>query len=531
MTDLHDNQPGSLRQAMDYLHSWAGVIFGALLFLVFFMGTLSVFDAEIDSWMMPSTRVAPNDAASFDRHARVQLEQIAPGSRQWYALYPTDRQPTMRIGWRENGEFKTRHLDPATGALLPDVGTKGGTGFFFPFHFMFHIKWQDVGYWLLALVGTAMLALIVSGVIIHKRIFTDFFTFRPGKSAHRATLDLHAACAVLLLPFHFVITLSGLIIFMFIYFKPAVALIYGKEAPNATTEMFKQVTRAPAREPGQLASVDAMVAEARARWTAAGMPDSAVRNISIANPGDKHAIVQVLRRPHDMMSYETFTVYFDGSTGAWLGNQSLVPAAKVQRFFTGLHMIPFDHWWLRWLYFALGLASCVMIATGSILWVEKRRPKHERNGQRGYRFVNAIGAAGTVGVLLATLAMLVANKLLPLDLAHRATIEQSVFFAAWIGTFAHALWRGFAGRHVRDLRMPWREQAWASAALAVLAVILNGAMTGDHLLVTLARGDWAVAGTDLMLLFTALLAAMSARKLAPREVEHGAAQRMQESSA
>ena len=57
-----------------------------------------------------------------------------------------------------------------------------------------------------------MLVAIVSGVITLK-IFKDFFTFRPGKG-QRSWLDSHNATAVLALPFHFMITYSGLLIFM-----------------------------------------------------------------------------------------------------------------------------------------------------------------------------------------------------------------------------------------------------------------------------------------------------------------------------
>lgn len=44
------------RQSMAWLHTWAGVVLGSLLFAIFWMGTLSVFDREIDRWMMPDTR-------------------------------------------------------------------------------------------------------------------------------------------------------------------------------------------------------------------------------------------------------------------------------------------------------------------------------------------------------------------------------------------------------------------------------------------------------------------------------------------
>ncbi|NHZ89922.1 PepSY domain-containing protein [Massilia sp. CCM 8733] len=503
--------PPRLRHAMDYLHTWAGVLCCAPLFLVFFMGTLSVFDQELDRWMMPATRVAQPAAVSFDRLARPHLEQLAPGARQWTVQYPTRRAPAMRLSWFENGALQSRDVDATSGRLLPPSGSKGGSGFFFPFHYTFHLTWMDLGYWLLALLSIAMLALLVSGVIIHKKIFSDFFAFRPAKSRQRATLDLHHVSAVLLLPFHFTITLTGLIIMVFVYTKPGIALVYGQQADQATREAFALVRREPSGRRAELASVDAMAAQAKQLWGG-----GEIRRVSVRNPHDAHASVDFQRRPHDQISYDTRMLTFDGASGALLGRSELSSTLALQRFFTGVHMLPFDHWPLRWLYFAMGLASCVMIGTGMLLWVEKRRLRQAKEGRISCLVVNAVAAAGSVGVLLATLAMLVSNKILPEAIAGRALLEQSTFFLVWIGTLVHALARAWQPRSRGDLGTAWREQAWTSALLALLAVALNGVLTGDHLLRTVSHGNMAVAGTDLVLLASAALAALTARRLRSR---------------
>lgn len=520
-----DKKP-NLRQSMDYLHTWAGVLFSVLLFLVFFMGTLSVFDREIDRWMMPDTRVAQPASVSFDRNAQTHLEKLAPDSTLWVVQYPFEREPTMRIGWTEDGELKTRYVDVSNGRLLPEVGSRGGTGFFFPFHSSFHLEWMNIGAWLLAVVSIAMLVLLVSGVIIHKKIFADFFTFRPGKSTQRAMLDVHNVSSVLLLPFHFIVTLSGLIIFVFIYMKPGIAMIYGKDVGQAAQEAFSQVKRAPAKQRGELSSVDAMAAQAQSLWDG-----GSIRRIIVHHPHDKNALVEIQRRPHDQVTHDTYTVTFDGTTGAVLSQQKLSATLKVQGFFSGLHMIPFDHWWLRWMYFVMGLISCVMIATGLLLWVEKRRVKQEKEGRSSYRVINAVTVAGTLGVLVATLSMLIANKLLPAGMAARATVEQGVFFAAWFAAMIHPLAHALHPRYRTNIYIAWREQAWAIAALAPLAVMLNAIMTGDHLLLTLSQRKLAVAGTDLVLLATAALAVVTARRLASNRVatKHGTAS-MQEAT-
>lgn len=205
----------TFRASMNWLHTWAGVVLGALLFAIFWMGTLSVFDREIDRWTMPATRLAaPAAPVSLDE-LRPGVEAAAgAGARQWAAMPPTDRVPTVQLFWRDAAGVSRRgHADPATGALLPDAGTLAGTGFIFPFHFHLHVTAGRVGYWIVGLAGMAMLALLVSGVVIHARVFRDFFVLRTGRKAQRIVLDLHNVAGVLGLPFHLVITLSGLVIF------------------------------------------------------------------------------------------------------------------------------------------------------------------------------------------------------------------------------------------------------------------------------------------------------------------------------
>lgn len=118
-----------------------------------------------------------------------------------------------------------------------------------------------------------------------------------------------------------------------------------------------------------------------------------------------------------------------------------------------------------------------------------------------------------VGIVVATLGFFVGNRLLPAAAsiagADRETLEMWVFYVTWLLTFAHAAWRG---------RAAWREQTWAVVALAVLAVAANWLSTGDHLLRAFARGLWGVAGMDVLLLASAGVAALAARRLSRASV-------------
>jgi hypothetical protein len=165
-----------------------------------------------------------------------------------------------------------------------------------------------------------------------------------------------------------------------------------------------------------------------------------------------------------------------------------------------------------------GLAGCACIVTGFLFFVEKRKRQHARAGTGGARWADAMAVATVTGMLVATLALLVANRLLPEALAGRNDWEQRVFWGAWLLAFAHAAWRGAPVRLAQP-SPAWREQCLAVAVLAWGAVALNAATTGDHLLATIARGYWPVAGLDLALLLVGACAAAVAVRLRARHAE------------
>jgi len=496
---------GTFRKSMAWLHTWSGVILGALLFAIFWMGTLSVFDKEIDRWMMPDTRLALPATDVALSSVVDWVEPLVPANvRFWQAELPTMREPMVKLSYqRSNSDLWSCYLRPKNGECIVDQGTWAGSGFIFPFHYHLHLKWEYVGYWVVGLAGMAMLVLLVSGTVIHSKVIKDFFTFRVRKPLPRSCLDVHNLSGVLALPFHFIIALSGLIIFFQIYFPSTIDAVYQNDRRAFSQEVFGAYSREAAGAPGRLASIDDMAARASKLWE-----DDTPNFVRLWHPNDANAFVEMRRSWTHSVTMKLNLIYFDAQSGDILKSYNPKPMRTLQRFFTGLHFIQFDHWPLRWLYFALGLSGCVMIATGYIYWLETRRKRHEKLGLPGVRIVEGLTIGSVTGIVIATLAFFIANRLLPLGASfagtERAALEVWAFYLVWLTTFAHAWLR--PGR-------AWREQCWAIAGLALLAPVLNWITTGDHLLKTVWDGYWPVAGMDLMLLIGAGIAIYAARKL------------------
>ena len=536
----------NFRLAMAWLHTWFGLVLGFVLMVVFFFGALSVFDREIDRWAIPATRFEPQPMPSFDKVLRPVFEGMQPTpqslkalrdkvdgplperfdtARRW-AAYTTHRDPVLSVftayevpNARNPDDVARGNLtiDPRTGESLPDDRLKVGSGFFYPLHYSLHLRWLNLGYWVVGLAALVMLAALVSGVVMHRKVLREFFTFRPKKSTQRSALDLHNMTGVLALPFHFFFALTGLVIFAGIYFPVAHTQLNPLHELHEKLEA--QETGLPHERAGvaaPLASVDAMMAEAQRRWANRGMAGE-VGFLALQHVGDANGYVSVYRAGTDRIALVGEGIHFKASTGELLREDPPhSPVASVNEFLTGLHLPHFRHWVLRGLYLFGGLMGCVCIATGFVFFVEKRKKQHARQGSQGSRVVDALAVTTVTGMLIAALGMLIGNRLLPDAMPAgwppRGDMEQYLFWGCWVLAMAHAFVR--SAPVARGLINPaWREQCWAVAAMAVLAVGLNWATTGDHLAKTIANGYWPVAGVDLFLLISAVLAVVAARRL------------------
>ena len=256
------------RLSMTWLHTWFGLVLGYLLVVVFFFGSLSVFDREIDRWAIPETRFAAQPMPSFDTMlapifaamrpepeelvaARQRVGGVLPAhlpTMNWGA-YTTHRDPVLAMfaeyAVTNNPDDPDDHvhghvtIDPRSGTLLPDDRLKIGSEFFYPMHIGLHLTWKDLGYWIVGLAALAMLAALVSGIVIHRRIFRELFTFRPHKHVQRSTLDLHNLTGVVALPFHFFFALTGLTIFAGMYLPVSETLLERQAQAAAMAEASK----------------------------------------------------------------------------------------------------------------------------------------------------------------------------------------------------------------------------------------------------------------------------------------------------
>lgn len=496
---------------MAWLHTWAGLLLGWLLFAIFVTGTASYFQEEITAWMTPEVRSVPADGPQSFAAATAWLEQEAPGAGEWSIYSAGKRAAGLQLYW-VNGPDAS--VDAATDARLDRAGhkvaareTRGGD-FFYRFHYNLHyINWYWAR-WIVGIAAMAMLVAILSGIVTHKKIITDFFLLRLGKG-QRSWLDAHNASGVLFLPFILMITYTGLVS-LATHYMP-----WGITANYAIEEKFFEAAfpwPVPAEKagPAPLIAVGPLVGRAERTW---GAEAGSVR---ILNPGDRTAQVIISTAPDSGLSVRQRALTFDGVTGRLISAYNPAGAATAtEGTMIGLHAGRFASTMLRALYFLSGVAGCVMVGSGLILWTVKRRAKlaDPDRPHFGFRLVEKLNVGTIVGLPFAMAVYFLANRLLPLAAAGRSDREIAALFMAWGAVFVWAA--------VRPTRRAWTE-ALAATAICFAAVPVVNALTTDRSLVaSFVAGDWIFVGFDLAMLLLAAGFGWAALKAAYRTAKVG----------
>ncbi|MFV3075050.1 PepSY-associated TM helix domain-containing protein [Niveispirillum fermenti] len=493
-----------LRQSQALLHTWAGLLFGWLMFIIFLFGTVAFFTQEISAWMRPELgRGAVTDTA-LDK-IMSYLAETAPGATAWTITLPPPRggEPVL-AAWQgaappAAGSGETA-FDPASGDRIMVRDTRGG-GFPYSFHYNLHYMPWWLARYLVCIASVAMLVALVTGVITHKKILVDFFTLRPGRG-QRSWLDAHNLTAVLALPFHVMITYTGLVTLLFTLMPWAVAANFPDPAA------FRAALRpppppAPMGEAAPLLPLPDLI-----RRSGAASGDPLPYRITIHHPGDAAAVAAVIPRV-ERLGDRYGALLLDAVDGRPLHRPPAAgPGLATHGVMTDLHAARFADPLLRWLYFLSGVAGTAMIATGLVLWTVKRRGRLPDPAQppAGFRLVERLNIAVMAGAPAGLAVYFLANRLLPPAMAGRAEWEIHCLFLAWAVLAAWTL--------ARPPRRAWVEGLSACALLLALVPLVNALTTSRGLLPSLLTGDRVFAAFDLSMLAFAAAFASAARQAA-----------------
>jgi uncharacterized iron-regulated membrane protein len=498
-----------LRQSMALLHTWSGLLLGWLLFAMFATGTTAYFQDEITRWMQPEVNGAADPATAAQGAVRY-LDTVAPDATSWYISLPNSRGATTQVYWQPGSIHPAKRGE--TSALLNPSGreitTRATSGGFFLYRFHFDLHYMPV-LWARYLVGVAamfMLVAILSGIVTHKKIFADFFMLRFGKG-QRSWLDAHNVTAVVALPFHLMITFTGLVTLASMYMPWGIAANYA--SPTAFQEQVfgRDVSAERSGRTAPLVNMAPLMRAASAGWNG-----KQVGYISVTNPNDANARVVLTRAPGEAFAARGETAAFAGATGRPLDAHAAAGAAlATESVMIGLHTGRFAQWGLRWLYFMSGIGGTIMVGSGLVLWTVKRRTRlpDPARPHFGFRLVEKLNIAAIAGLPTGIAVYFLANRLLPMQLADRADHEIDALFLAWAGIGLWAM--------VRPAARAWAEALALAGACFAAVPVVNALTTTRGLAASVMAGDGLFVAFDLVMIVLAAAFLQAAAKVARRQ--------------
>ncbi|MEM1205866.1 MAG: PepSY-associated TM helix domain-containing protein [Acidobacteriota bacterium] len=475
------------------IHSWAGILGGLAFFVCAYSGTLALFEQELIAWERPAVRpVANGPEKTVDELFAIAQGRLGTDDDMFVAL------PTPFTGGLQARTFGddgvTRiFVDPYTGEVDDDPY---GSAFAFLTHLHtdLHLP-RPFGRYLVGLLGIFMLMSLISGVMAHPKVFKELFLLRWRPKLRLSFSDLHKQVGVWGLAFGMVMAFTGAVIGLLGLIAPIMVLsAFGGDVGKAT-EAFSGPHYDRTGVEAEMLPVSELIAAAEER-----APGFAVSSLFVEHWGDETAEVSLNmeRTPHDKLAAgETHRLSLvDGRT---LHVSTFTDRGIGSRLFGAMqpvHYALFGGMGLKLLYFISGMVLSFGIASGAVIWLEKRRTATADGQTRRDRYF-WLGRAHLgicLGLVLGSVIAICAGRFAP-------EVIEPTFWLSWL---AVAIAACFVPSGFTLLRTGGFATAVLLAAVAV----------GD--LVTSQRGTAETRSVDIAMLALAALLAAAVAKF-PRE--------------
>ena len=500
------------------VHSWVGALTAILIFVIAYTGSVSVFGrpeikiwahdvshvpAEVDPQTIES--VIRGHAANLPTEYLDEIQVVMPGVR---------RSPHLSIYFEKETELESGRVEhhlirfdhhPRTLELLQrregepqelfDSDQKDLADFIIKFHADLHLG-DPLGLLLTGLLGLTLFASIVTGVITHRKVLKEAFTFRPFRSLRLLFTDSHKVLGVWGMLFHATIAFTGAFLGLAVVILfPAAAFVSFEGDLDRMVETYLPLDM-PEKSgtTAELQIADVLVA--------ADVPGNGpVVSAQILAGTDKNAVVLVNTLAGEGIIGETHRYRVDGTvleTSYTQFSRLGGAAGPLLDAMFPLHFGNFGGIVVKFIWFTLGLGTAFLAVSGAMIWIERR--VYGSTGSlslASYQRISRLTVGACAGVVLSTVCLFHLQLLVLPHVADTDPWLLGSFLGVWALAIVWAMLRSNDYQTTRELLA-------LTGALAVLVPVTNGIVTGSHLLNVFTRGHWVTAGTDAFLLVSGL---------------------------
>ena len=352
--------PELVRRSLD-AHSAIGLVIGALMYLICLTGTLTVLAESFERWEQPGVSEFYEATPEAVANAVDQYRQrVSETPESLWVVLPVDTLPRMHVADMEQEWWTDSE------GYLEEPPTEGWTHMLKALHVHLHLP-HNIGLILVSAAGAMLIALIVSGLLAHPRLFRDAFKLRRGGARRLEQADLHNRLSVWGLPFHLMIAVTGAFYGLVgLLVVAAAALFYEGDRDALFSDVYgtDPVLEAPL--------IQANPAEAM-RSLSRIAPEATPIYLVIQKMDTRGQFMEIAATQPGRLAYSE--MYRFDAAGNYLGSQGLTSGPVGRQFLYSLYRIHFGWFgghFTRIAWVMLGLALTVVSATGVNIWLARR---------------------------------------------------------------------------------------------------------------------------------------------------------------
>lgn len=353
-------------------HSRLALVAFIPLLVICITGSLLVFKHEIDSVLMPEkVRVDESAALQLPRLPLDALEQSVHGALPdyeivgWALFQDHSRADLLYVMERGTDTWQYILIDQYTGSLLagPVALDEHLTDWLLELHYAFLI--DDPGLVVTAIMAILLCWLGISGLVLHRKFWKNFFTLRWHARLVVYFSDLHKMVGVLASPILLVLGITGGYWNIAHLVEEVQEHANGEQHPVMSERLYSDEI-----------ALQQLHDESKTRL--AGFEPT-----YISMPWEPGRDIRFFGDVHDgnpLISQYSSVVGFNAQTGEWISNFDIRDAGTGMRVldtFRRLHFGDFGGLTSRIIWAVVGMLPLLLAVTGVSLWAIRRKKIRE----------------------------------------------------------------------------------------------------------------------------------------------------------
>ncbi|MFZ4261766.1 PepSY-associated TM helix domain-containing protein [Sphingobacterium sp. HJSM2_6] len=526
-------------------HTISGIIVSALLYVIFFAGTLSFFKKEFSAWQANESTYqkeidhrnfqVPLDSlsATKDLTGRNIIYYLSQGGVHGYinvsASQDTLRNKKNKAALKPVGQEKRKGRGRGGDSdasyfgynfiqnKASDYASSYDLGeFFYRLHFLaplnevpIRLPFAPFGYFIAGLTSFIFLFALITGLLLHwDKLVSNFYIFRPYSKWKTIWTDMHTALGVIGFPYQLVYAITGIVLILnSVLMVPFDKMLY-KDAEVSLYEDLGEIHNFPLSysysKLDTAFNLGHYIQLTRDKW-----PGSKLKRIYINNYGDKEMYITIETEP-------PFKQSFAGSgllsmriiDGTILKEKSPTDDVnyidRIKSVFYRLHFGDFAGYPLKIVYFILGIMGCFVIISGILIWLVARDKNNVIRRKRVFNFWLA-------NVFLAIcLTMLPVSAITFVWIKFSAEVNQSLIYKVYFN-----LWWILALYYIirRNINRTSRETLFLGAISSFLVPIANGIQSNNWMWHTFIQRKLDIFYVDFLWLLIGLISLIAFVKM------------------